>query len=51
MLPLNSKLYSVWVNKNVSQGLTYIPDCLDHGKVEMHKYVHSILQLEKIMTL
>ena len=34
----------LWVNKNVSQRLTYVSDCLDHEKVAIHNYVHSILQ-------
>ena len=33
----------LWVDKNVSH-LPYVSDCLDHDKVAIHKYVHSILQ-------
>lgn len=35
----------LWVDRNESQGLIYVSDCLDHGKVAIHKYVRSILQL------
>ena len=45
-----------WVQKNQSQILTYVSDCLNHDKVAVHKYVHIMLlivretydQIEKI---
>ena len=33
----------LWVEKNQSQSLTYMSDCLNHDKVAVHKYVHSVL--------
>ena len=45
-----------WVEKNQSQSLTYVSDCLNHDKVAVHRYVYSVLlfvretcdQVEKI---
>ena len=46
----------LWVEKNQIQSSTYVSDCLNHDKVAVHKYVHSVLlfvretydQVEKI---
>lgn len=29
----------IWVNKNITQSLTFFPDYLVHGKLALHKFV------------
>ena len=31
----------LWVHKKVSQGLTYVSDCLDHDKVAIHSAANN----------